>query len=44
MLDKAPEGPGNFRQKNPWKKIYEVIDDEYLKQSDVVFPKYFLLK
>ena len=44
MLDKALEGPENFRQNPPWEKIYEVIDDEYLKQSDVVFPKYFLLK
>ena len=28
----------------PGKKIHEVIDDEYFKQTDARFPKDFLLK
>ena len=30
--------------KQPWKKIYEVIDDEYFEKYDVEFLKEFLLK
>ena len=29
---------------NPWKTNYEVINDGYFKQSDVDYPKEFLLK
>ena len=43
-LDKAMDGPENFRQEKIWKKIYEVIDEKYFKQSDIEFPKEFLLK
>ena len=30
--------------KHPWKEIYEVIGEDYFKQSYVVFPKYFISK
>ena len=42
-LDIALTAPEKFRQKK-LEKNYEVIDDGYFKQSDVDFPKYFLLK
>ena len=29
--------------KQSWKIIYEVIENNYFEQSDVKFPKYFLL-
>ena len=38
-LDKELEGPGKTLDRKTCKKIYEFIDDEYLKQLDVVFPK-----
>ena len=43
-LDKALEGPGKLYTGKLWKKIYEVIDDEYFKQLDIEFPKEFILK
>ena len=30
--------------KQPWRTIYEVIDDDYFEKSDVKFPKTFLIK
>ena len=45
VLDKALTFPEKYLDgKKPWKKFYEVIGDEYFKQSDVEFPKDFLLK
>ena len=43
-LDKALEGPGKLYTEKLWKKIYEVIDDEYFKQLDIEIPEEFLLK
>ena len=36
-LDKALTVPEKLYTKNPWKKIYQVIGNEYFKQSDVEF-------
>ena len=30
--------------KQSWKKIYEVIDEDYFEHKDVMFPKQFILK
>ena len=44
-LDKALTVPGKTLYKEKlWKTIYEVIKDGYFKQSDVDFPKEFILK
>ena len=37
------EDHGKTLDKNR-RKFYKVIDDEYFKQSDVMFPKEFMLK
>ena len=45
MLYKSPAvTEKNLDREKLWKKIYEVIGDGYVKQSEVEFPKYFILK
>ena len=44
VLYKALEFPGNVLDGNKtWRTLYEVIGDEYFKQSDIGFTKYFIL-
>ena len=44
-LHKSMEGPRKtLDEEKIWKIFYEVFDDKYFKQSDVEFPKGFVLK
>ena len=42
VLDKALAVPEKLDEKR--RKVFEVIDDEYFKQSDIDFPRYYPLK
>ena len=44
VLYKTLKFSGTFLTLKTWNTIYEATDDEYFKQSDIDFPKEFLLK
>ena len=37
LIDKALEFTEKLKTEKSWKKIYEVVDNEYFKQSNVGF-------